>query len=110
MINFYLIRLTGSVKQSLINFLVPVFSLFESILILEEYPENNWNFAIEIIGCICVIISIFLIMRMELPTNDNHVVQDVILQGRIQKKNSSCVSCTVNLDESEKSSGKYTIF
>lgn len=60
----YLIRLTGSVKQSLISFIVPVITALEGFFILNEGKEKPLYIqVIEYTGVLLVIASVYVVLK-----------------------------------------------
>lgn len=59
---FYLIRTIGSVRQTMVGYLLPVFGVFEGALFLREWDGVAWWFIFcEVIGTVMICAGIALV-------------------------------------------------
>lgn len=59
---FYLIRTVGSVKQTMVGFLLPVVGVFEGALLLGEWKGVSWIYiTFEIVGTLLIFIGVALV-------------------------------------------------
>ena len=69
----YLIKLTGSVKQSLVQFIMPIIATLEDVLVLHEGKEKAiWLQVVEYVGVFIVIVSVFIVLN----SNDDDEIKD----------------------------------
>lgn len=69
---FYLIRTVGTVKQTMVGFLLPIVGVFEGALLLGEWEGVSWIYiAFEIVGTVLVFIGVGLVSIPKLVQKKN---------------------------------------
>eukprot|EP00126_Sphaerothecum_destruens_P009949 Sdes_comp20639_c0_seq1m15812 len=59
---FYLLRTIGSVKQTMVGFLLPVFGVFEGVVFNGDWKGATWlSIFLEVLGALLVILSIYFV-------------------------------------------------